>query len=78
MKQDRSPSSVRIEKSWVFGNYTRELTFDQISDIYVNQGILARMFDCDARVDDGTVTPTMVKDTHNMLWDILSPDTLKT
>ncbi len=39
-------TSVRIEKSWVFGNFARELTFDQISDIHVNQGILARMFDC--------------------------------
>ena len=36
--------SIRIEKSWVFGNYVRELTFDQISDLRINQGILARMF----------------------------------
>lgn len=38
--------SVRIEKSWVFGNYVRELTFDQISDIHINQGMLARMLNC--------------------------------
>jgi len=42
--------SVRIEKSWIFGNYVRELTFDQISDIHINQGILARMFDCGSLV----------------------------
>ena len=38
--------SVRIEKSWIFGNYVRELTFDQISDIHINQGMLARIFHC--------------------------------
>jgi len=30
--------SVRVEKSWVFGNYVRELTFDQIRDVHVMQG----------------------------------------
>jgi membrane protein YdbS with pleckstrin-like domain len=38
--------TVRIDKSWIFGNYVRELTFDQISDIHINQGILARAFHC--------------------------------
>ncbi len=42
--------SVKIEKSWVFGNYSREITFDQILDIQVNQGILARRFDCGSLV----------------------------
>lgn len=42
--------SIRIEKSWVFGNYVRELTFDQISDLRINQGILARMFNCGSLV----------------------------
>jgi len=38
--------SVRIEKHWVFGSYARELTFDQIRDIHVQQGVLARAFKC--------------------------------
>lgn len=38
--------SVRVEKSWVFGNYVRELTFDQIRDIHIMQGILARAMRC--------------------------------
>jgi hypothetical protein len=42
--------SVKIEKSWVLGNYIRELTFDQILDIHINQGILARMFNCGSLV----------------------------
>jgi membrane protein YdbS with pleckstrin-like domain len=42
--------TVRIEKSWIFGNYVRELTFDQISDIRINQGFLARMFNCGSLV----------------------------
>jgi membrane protein YdbS with pleckstrin-like domain len=42
--------SVRIEKSWIFGNYVRELTFDQISDIHINQGMLARAFNCGSLV----------------------------
>ena len=33
--------SVRVEKSWVFGNYVREITFDQIRDAHVMQGIPA-------------------------------------
>jgi len=36
--------SVRIEKSWVFGTYVREITFDRIHDVYIRQGILARLF----------------------------------
>lgn len=42
--------SVKIEKSWVFGNYSREITFDQILDIQINQRILARQFDCGSLV----------------------------
>lgn len=38
--------SIRIEKSWIFGNYTRELTFDQLRDVHVMQGIIARAMDC--------------------------------
>jgi len=38
--------SVLVEKSWVFGSYNREMTFDQIKDIHVMQGILARLFKC--------------------------------
>jgi membrane protein YdbS with pleckstrin-like domain len=38
--------SIRIEKSWVFGNYVREVTFDQIQDVHIMQGILARHFNC--------------------------------
>lgn len=42
--------SVRIEKSWFFGNYAREITFDQIRDVHVMQGLLARMFNCGSLV----------------------------
>ena len=42
--------SVRVEKSWVFGNYVREITFDQIRDVHVMQGILARIFNCGSLV----------------------------
>lgn len=38
--------SVKIEKSWVFGGYVRELTFDQIRDVHVMQGMLARAMNC--------------------------------
>lgn len=38
--------SIRIEKSWVFGNYVRELTFDQIRDVHVMQGVIARAMGC--------------------------------
>lgn len=38
--------SIRIEKSWVFGNYIRELTFDQIRDVHIMQGIIARAMKC--------------------------------
>ncbi|MEM1553064.1 MAG: SHOCT domain-containing protein [Thermoproteota archaeon] len=38
--------SVRIEKSWVFGGYVRELTLDQIRDVHVMQGMLARAMNC--------------------------------
>lgn len=42
--------SVRIEKSWFFGSYVREITFDQIRDVHIMQGILARMFNCGSLV----------------------------
>jgi hypothetical protein len=42
--------SVRVEKSWIFGNYVREITFDQIRDVHVMQGILARVFNCGSLV----------------------------
>lgn len=42
--------SVRVEKSWFFGSYAREITFDQIRDVHVMQGILARMFNCGSLV----------------------------
>lgn len=38
--------SVRIQKSWVFGTYEREITLDHIKDVHVSQGILARCFNC--------------------------------
>jgi len=38
--------SIRIQKSWVFGTYEREITLDQIKDIHISQGILARFFNC--------------------------------
>lgn len=38
--------SVRIQKSWIFGTYEREITLDQIRDVQISQGILARLFDC--------------------------------
>lgn len=42
--------SIRVEKSWVFGNYVRELTFDQIRDVHVMQGIIARAMNCGSLV----------------------------
>ena len=45
-----SDKSVRIEKSWIFGSYVREITFDQIRAVHVMQGILARMFNCGSLV----------------------------
>lgn len=38
--------SVRIAKSWIFGTYVREITFDQIRDIHIMQGMIARAFNC--------------------------------
>jgi len=42
--------AVRIEKSWFFGSYAREITFDQIRDVHVMQGLLARRFNCGSLV----------------------------
>lgn len=39
-------NSVLIARSWFFGTYQREITFDKIQDIHVHQGILARIFKC--------------------------------
>lgn len=39
-------NAVRIQKSWIFGTYEREITLDQIRDVQVSQGILARFFNC--------------------------------
>lgn len=41
-----TPKTIRIVKSWVFGAYAREITFDQIRDVHVFQGMLARLFKC--------------------------------
>jgi len=42
--------SVRVVKSWVFGNYVREITFDQIRDVHIMQGLLARLYNCGSLV----------------------------
>jgi len=39
-------NSVLITRSWVFGTYQREITFDKIQDVHVKQGIIARAFKC--------------------------------
>lgn len=39
-------NSVLITRDWVFGRYQREITFDKIQDVHVQQGLLARMFKC--------------------------------
>jgi hypothetical protein len=79
--------SVKVEKSWIFGNYTRELTFDHILDIRVYQGILARYFDCGSllfvtKTDLGrrrSLTPLefivlfLFAPRNNIFWDILEP-----
>lgn len=41
-----SERAVRIDKSWVFGTYQREATLDKIRDVHINQGMLARLFNC--------------------------------
>jgi hypothetical protein len=38
--------SVRVSKHWIFGNYDRQLTFDKIQDVHLNQGIIAKAFRC--------------------------------
>lgn len=40
------PNSVLIVRDWVFGRYQREITFDQIRDVHVQQGLLARLMGC--------------------------------
>lgn len=42
--------SVRVVKSWIFGNYVREITFDQIRDVHIMQGLLARIYNCGSLV----------------------------
>lgn len=39
-------NSILITRSWVFGTYRRELTFDRLHDVHVQQGLLARLFKC--------------------------------
>jgi len=39
-------NSILITRSWVFGTYQRELTFDKIQDVHVQQGFLAKRFKC--------------------------------
>jgi len=39
-------NGILITRSWVFGTYQRELTFDRIQDVHVQQGFLARRFKC--------------------------------
>lgn len=39
-------NSVLITRSWIFGTYRRELTFDRLHDVHVQQGPLARLFKC--------------------------------
>lgn len=43
-------NSILITRSWVFGTYQREITFDRLHDIHVQQGILARLFNCGSLV----------------------------
>ncbi|MEM0459855.1 MAG: PH domain-containing protein [Thermofilaceae archaeon] len=45
-----TPNSVLISRSWVFGTYQREITLDKIQDVHVQQGLLARAFDCGSLV----------------------------
>ena len=39
-------SSVLITRRWAFGAYQREITLDRIEDVHVQQGLLARIFNC--------------------------------
>jgi len=39
-------NSVLITRSWIFGTYQREITFDKIQDVHVRQGIIAKAFKC--------------------------------
>lgn len=43
-------NSVLITRSWAFGTYQREITFDKIQDVHVQQGLLARLFKCGSLV----------------------------
>jgi len=45
-----TPNSVLVSRSWVFGTYQREITLDKIQDVHVQQGLLARAFDCGSLV----------------------------
>lgn len=37
-------NSVLITKKWIFGTYSREITYDQILDIHISQGPIAKAF----------------------------------
>jgi len=39
-------NGVLITRSWIFGTYQREITFDKIQDVHVRQGIIAKAFKC--------------------------------
>jgi hypothetical protein len=41
-----SDSVIRIEKSWIFGKYAKELSFNQIACTRIQQGFLAKRFEC--------------------------------
>lgn len=43
-------NSVLITRDWVFGKYQREITFDKLQDVHIQQGFLARLFKCGSLV----------------------------
>jgi len=43
-------NSVLITRDWVFGRYQREITFDRLQDVHIQQGFLARIFKCGSLV----------------------------
>jgi uncharacterized membrane protein YdbT with pleckstrin-like domain len=78
--------SVRVVKSWVFGTYAREITFDQVRDIHVFQGILARIFKCGSVVFTTTTglevggvvfKPFLARSRANRFWDVKDPHSVR-
>uniref|UniRef100_A0A7J3KFI2 YdbS-like PH domain-containing protein n=1 Tax=Staphylothermus marinus TaxID=2280 RepID=A0A7J3KFI2_STAMA len=43
-------NSVLITRNWIFGKYQREFTFDRIQNVRVQQGLLAKIFNCGSLV----------------------------